>query len=188
MSMGEGRPNSILVAYASRHGATEGIARRIGNLLTRKLTPEGWRVEVAKTDNVEDFIGYEAVILGSAIYLGRWLRSATQLFRHMDVEPPLGLWLFSSGPVDDSAGDAFFAPVVAGRAVRDSVVFAGRIDRASLGGLERAVTAMVRVEDGDSATGRPLTPGRPTSPKRFSPKQHRLEGRAFRQPCSGPLL
>lgn len=141
--------SSLLLAFASRHGATEEIARRISTRLRQQLPPADWRIDVIEANKVEDLVGYDAVVLGSAIYLGRWLRPAMLLLKRAAAEPPLGLWLFSSGPVDDEAENASRAPVATGIPVRDSVVFGGRIDRSALSALERAVTRLIGVTDGD---------------------------------------
>jgi menaquinone-dependent protoporphyrinogen oxidase len=63
---------TVLVAAASKHGATDEIAERIGaNLADRGLT-----VEVKKLQDVDDLKRDEAVVLGSAIFYGRWMKEA----------------------------------------------------------------------------------------------------------------
>ncbi|HEX5881029.1 MAG TPA: flavodoxin domain-containing protein [Actinomycetota bacterium] len=63
---------TILVAAASKHGATEEIAERIGAVLAE----HGVEVDVKKLRDVSGLAGYEAIVLGSGIYLGKWLKEA----------------------------------------------------------------------------------------------------------------
>ena len=61
---------TILVTYASKHGATAEIARRIGETLTQA----GCQVALAEAKTVKDITPYQAVVLGSAVYYGLWYR------------------------------------------------------------------------------------------------------------------
>jgi len=146
-------PHTVLVAAASRHGSTAEIAARIGNELRESLPSPSWRVHIADADSIDTIEGYDAVVLGSAIYLGRWLKSARQLLEKAQEAPAFGTWLFSSGPV---AADALGSELVdtnddvADRLrVKESIVFPGRLVTGSLGRVERAVTAAMHITDGD---------------------------------------
>ena len=90
----------ILVAYASRHGATQGIAERIA----WTLETDGFDVALRSVGHVESLDGYDAFVIGSAAYMGRWLKEATAFVRH-HREALVGrpVWLFSSGPVGEEA-------------------------------------------------------------------------------------
>ena len=88
----------VLVAFASRHGATREIADAIG----ASIEAHGHRVAVRSVDAVLRVDAYDAVVLGSAIYEGAWLPSASS-FVTANV-PALGarpLWIFSSGALGD---------------------------------------------------------------------------------------
>lgn len=97
---------SVLIAYASRHGATRGIAERIGSTLERagltvSVTP------VADVADIDDVGGHDAVVVGSAAYLGSWLSEATSFVRRNRVVlASRPVWLFSSGPVGSEKVDA----------------------------------------------------------------------------------
>ena len=94
---------TTLVAYASRHGATRGIAERIGDVLAR----EGIEVRVEPVEAVGAVDGYDAFVIGSAAYLGEWLGDATTFVRlHEDTLATRPVWLFSSGPVGPDKADA----------------------------------------------------------------------------------
>jgi menaquinone-dependent protoporphyrinogen oxidase len=86
----------VLVAYASRHGATRGIAERIGQTLERN----GLDVTVSSVTEVGDPRRFDAFIIGSAAYAFHWLSDATTFVRrHRALLAGHPAWLFSSGPV-----------------------------------------------------------------------------------------
>lgn len=92
----------ILVAHASKHGATEGIAERIGST----LTAAGHDVDVRPMRDADDVSDYDAFVVGSATYLGRWMKDATAFVRrNADTLASRPVWLFSSGPVGEKKTD-----------------------------------------------------------------------------------
>jgi menaquinone-dependent protoporphyrinogen oxidase len=94
---------SILVAYATRHGATQGIAERIAARLQRT----GLEVTLTHVDQVGAVEEYEAFVVGGAAYRGHWMSEATTFVRqHLDVLARHPVWLFSSGPVGTETVDA----------------------------------------------------------------------------------
>lgn len=145
----------VLVTYASRHGATADIAEAISAVLRDE--PEGdqaRRVDVLPIDEVEDVGGYDAVVAGSAIYLGRWMREA-RAFLHDNraVLRSRPVWLFSSGPIGESAGPEQdsedteeLIDLVRARGYRS---FSGRLRQADLDHAERVKVRQVHAEEGD---------------------------------------
>lgn len=90
----------VLVAYASKMGSTAGIAEAAAN----RLHEAGIHAEVRTVDDVLDVSAYDAVLLGSAVYLSRWRPEAIAFLRRLDAElAERPLWLFQSGPLDGSA-------------------------------------------------------------------------------------
>ncbi|HSK90804.1 MAG TPA: flavodoxin domain-containing protein [Euzebyales bacterium] len=87
---------NVLVAYASRHGSTAGIAERIAaGLREAGLSAEAR--DVKRVDNIE---AYGAFVVGSAAYMFHWLKDATRFVkRHRAVLEKQPVWLFSSGPL-----------------------------------------------------------------------------------------
>ena len=88
----------LLVASASKHGSTHEIALAIADT----LRASGHEVDVRLiTDEFEpDLASYDAVILGSAVYFGRWMAEARQFVeRHREALSARPTWLFSSGPL-----------------------------------------------------------------------------------------
>jgi hypothetical protein len=83
-----------LIAYASKHSSTEEIAERIGAAMRQA----GCTAEVRSASEVDDLSGYDAVVLGSAVYAKRWRPDARRFARrHGRALRELPAWLFSSG-------------------------------------------------------------------------------------------
>lgn len=93
----------VLVAYASRHGATRGIAERIAD----RLAQRGLAVDLRAATEVRHFGEHDAFVIGAAAYNGHWLKEATDLVRR-DRSRLAGrpVWLFSSGPIGTESVDA----------------------------------------------------------------------------------
>jgi menaquinone-dependent protoporphyrinogen oxidase len=86
----------VLVAYATRHGATAGIADRIAEVLTEAGRP----AEALPVEAVKSVTEYDAVVLGGAAYMFHWLKPAVKFARkHRAALVDRPVWLFSSGPL-----------------------------------------------------------------------------------------
>ncbi|HJT64570.1 MAG TPA: flavodoxin domain-containing protein [Candidatus Limnocylindria bacterium] len=140
----------VLVSAASRHEATSEIARAIGAY----LKGSGHDVDVMSPGDIASLDAYDAVVLGSAVYSGRWLHPATRFLKiHATALATRPVWLFSSGPIGDPPLPAGQQERLSGigREIhpRDHRVFRGRLDRTRLGILERSVTSVLNIGDGD---------------------------------------
>jgi menaquinone-dependent protoporphyrinogen oxidase len=83
---------------ASRHGATREIADAVAGV----LRAAGLDVRVEDAGTSPGPTGDEALVLGSAVYYGRWLPSARAFAeKHAAALSDRPVWLFSSGPVGD---------------------------------------------------------------------------------------
>lgn len=154
-AMIDGAVGEVLVAYASKHGATAEIAERIGAV----LLDAGLPVQVAPVAEVTDLTPYSAVVLGSAVYMGRWRREASGFVtRHADELARRDTWIFSSGPTDEgdpeelTNGWTFPKPLQATIeriAPRDVKLFHGKLDPDELGLFERWIVRTVKAPMGD---------------------------------------
>jgi menaquinone-dependent protoporphyrinogen oxidase len=92
----------ILVAYGSKHGSTAEIAAAIAEA----LRDCGLETDCMQAGEVENVDRYDAIVLGSAVYMRRWRREARRfLHKHARALAERPLWVFSSGPVGDPAKD-----------------------------------------------------------------------------------
>lgn len=141
----------VLVAAASKHGSTWGIADAIAEELARA----GIDVALHDVSDVHDLGGFDAVVLGSAVYMGNWLPEARHFAeRNRETLVSMPLWLFSSGPLgaDDPQppGDPERAlALVQSLQPRGHRVFVGKLDKHKLGPLERLAAKAVHAPEGD---------------------------------------
>ena len=98
---------TILVAYASAHWSTKGIAEEIAD----RLTKAGFKTALHSVGDLTDLRLYEAVVLGSAIHNQAWLPEAAEfLTSHASELARLPVWLFSVSSVGSKS--SFFGPQV----------------------------------------------------------------------------
>jgi len=140
----------MLIAVSSKHGST----REIAGSMADTIRGAGIEVDVVDAQDVESVAPYDAVIVGSALHMGRWMGPARNLVNTsaeaLRVRP---VWLFSSGPLGrdivdpaDAAEGEKLLGLVGGRGHR---VFAGKADKATLGFFERRILSMVKNPYGD---------------------------------------
>jgi menaquinone-dependent protoporphyrinogen oxidase len=147
--------NQVLVAYATKYGATAEIAEKIGQVLRQA----GLRTDVLPADRVSDLTPYKAVVLGSAVYIGRWRKEAVKFLQANEtVLAEKLVWLFSSGPtgegdpVELTQGWRFpgkLQPIADRIAPRDIAVFQGAVDVGELNFIEKWMLKNVKAPVGD---------------------------------------
>lgn len=142
---------TILIAYASKHGSTQEIAKRIAEKL-RQMEKE---VEIRPVDAVENPESYEALVIGSAIYYGSWLKEAIEwVRRNQAVLAAHPVWLFSSGPLGTEIEDAEQQPKEIAEfretlGTHDQRIFFGALDHSHLSFAERMMVKAVQAPEGD---------------------------------------
>jgi menaquinone-dependent protoporphyrinogen oxidase len=104
----------VLVAYATKHGSTGEVAEAVADA----LRTDGHDVELSAAAEVRTVDGYDAVVLGGAIYTGRLHRDAARfLKRHRHALEAKPLAVFALGPKSLDAAD-----VASSRAQLDSAL------------------------------------------------------------------
>jgi menaquinone-dependent protoporphyrinogen oxidase len=111
-------------------GGTAGIAERVAETLRDR----GLEVTVLRARQVRTLDGYDAALVGSAIYAGQWRGEAVRLLRRMArAEAHVPLWLFHSGPLEvEDVPETQALPDEVGRLAetlhaREAVTFGGRL-------------------------------------------------------------
>jgi menaquinone-dependent protoporphyrinogen oxidase len=145
----------VLVAYATKYGATAGIAEKIGQVLRET----GLRADVLPVDRVDDLTPYQAVVLGSAVYLGRWRKGAVKFLQSNEKAlTERKVWLFSSGPTGEGDREAFMKgrhfpealqPIADRIHPCDITVFHGLVDLEKLNPLEKRMIKTTETPLGD---------------------------------------
>ena len=147
--------SQVLVAYATKYGATAEIAEKIGEVLRQAGLPS----DVVPADRVGNLGAYQAVVLGSAVYMGQWRKEATKFLQANETvlaEKPV--WLFSSGPTGE--GDPAellqgwqlpgkLQPIADRIGPRDITAFHGALDANKLNFFERWILKNVKSPIGD---------------------------------------
>lgn len=139
----------VLIAYGSKRGGTQGLAEMVAD----SLRAEGHTVEVRRASEASQLEGYDAVIVGGALYALRWHKDARRFVRHhADELRKLPVFFFSSGPLDDSATEREITPVKGVQALMDRVgarghvTFGGRLSAHARG---FPASAMAKKQSGD---------------------------------------
>jgi menaquinone-dependent protoporphyrinogen oxidase len=146
----------LLVVVASKHGSTDEIAEAVAREAAACAAgrASGLSAVCTPARNQPDPSSFDAVVLGSAVYAGRWLEPARQYAAHFaDQLRARPVWVFSSGPI----GDPPFPPdepydaatITALTGAREHRVFPGRLDKARLTFGERAMATAMRAPVGD---------------------------------------
>ena len=98
----------VQIVYGTRRGGTAGLAHMIATAFER----EGWHVTIADVANSPGITDCDVLVVGGPLYLNRWPSDLREWVRHhMATLRVVPTWLFSSGPLDDSARVGDTAPV-----------------------------------------------------------------------------
>jgi menaquinone-dependent protoporphyrinogen oxidase len=139
-----------LVVYVSKYGSTKGIAE----FISEKLRQRGMLVEVQPVVAIHDIAGYDVFVIGSAVYMGHWLKEATEFVkRSSGVLAKRPVWLFSSGllvikNIDSqsrSLNDAVPKEIAEFNGLihpRDHRVFFGKLDSSKLNMVHRMMKSL----------------------------------------------
>ena len=133
---------SVLVGYGTKMGGTTAIAEKIGEV----LVTAGHDVTVTEASDADLGEGYDAVVIGSALYAGMWRGPAKRLVRAVEKRmPTTPLWLFHSGPLGEAEADerqkfpGWLKHLEGVLDVRDKVTFGGLLQKDSPGMIARSL-------------------------------------------------
>ena len=142
-----------LVTYASKAGSTEEVAEAIGaQLRTRNIA-----ADVRPIEEVSDLGGYDRVIVGSAIRMGRWLPQAVDFVkRHAAELTEKQAAIFTVHMLNADDGEesrrqraAYVEAVHAHFTPHQEAFFTGKMDIKRLNLVDRFIARMVKAEDAD---------------------------------------
>jgi menaquinone-dependent protoporphyrinogen oxidase len=146
---------NILVAYASQYGSTAEIAEKIGEVLRK----ENLEVSILAVNEIRDVSSYGAVILGSGVYAGHWLKDAVNFLESNEkVLATKPVWIFSSGPTGEGEPIEIMhgwrfpeaqQSLISHIKPRDIRLFHGKIDPDKLHLGDKLIVKAVRAKMGD---------------------------------------
>lgn len=145
----------ILVAFASKYGSTTQIAENIA----LRLKKSGCIPVVKDIKEISSLAGYSAVVVGSAVYAGSWLKEAANFLEKFQNDLVLlPTWFFSAGPtgkgdpVEQMRGWRFpdvLKPLAEKIGPRDIAFFHGVLDMSKLRLGEKLIVHALKAPVGD---------------------------------------
>ena len=140
----------VLVCAASKYGATSQIAQAVADVLAER----GCEVRVLPPEKVGVVEEFDAVVLGSAVCMGQWIKPARELAeRSAGALGARPVWLFSSGPVGEPAKPADnpvdVTKILQASKARDHRIFTGKLIKKHLSFPDRAMASALRAQEGD---------------------------------------
>ncbi len=142
---------SVAIVIASRHGST----REIGEEIAGSLRHHGIGSTLYDASDEVNLSGRTGVIVGSAVYLGKWMKEARAFIHdHHQQLQELPVWLFSSGPIGDRAATRSLDQPMINELTKQSgaighTVFLGKLDPSQLSRSERLMSRIVQAPEGD---------------------------------------
>ncbi|AYD89624.1 flavodoxin [Actinomyces sp. 2119] len=140
----------LLLTSSSRHGSTDEVAA----VIAERLQGAGIDVDTCKPEEVESVDGYDAFVLGSAVYMTQWTPEAVEFTRRFsDVLSASPVWAFSVGlsglPQGKVSDPKRIGPVLLAIEPEDHMVFPGRFDPGRLSLRERSIARLGGASEGD---------------------------------------
>jgi menaquinone-dependent protoporphyrinogen oxidase len=144
---------SVLVCYTTRYGSTGEIA----SVIAGELEIEGFEVTLSPISRVGNPGPYDAVVIGSPLYMGKWLaegRDFVSRFRKELQDLPVAVFTVGYSfrqrvkeyivPSDDALAPVrvFISPVAAG-------YFPGRVDTDRMSLTDREIVTLAGITPGD---------------------------------------
>lgn len=140
----------VLVTAASKHGSTTEIADAIAS----RLRIDGVEVDRFDPESVQSVSDYDAVVVGSAVYMRQWMEPARAFVKRFHAQlRKIPTWGFSVGmsgvPKRANQDSKKIGPVFPDSVFRHTAAFAGRYDPSRLSLRERSVARIAGALEGD---------------------------------------
>lgn len=140
----------ILVTAASKHGSTQEIA----DAIAMRLRSDGFEVDQFPPESVQSLNGYDAIVVGSSVYMRQWVESARNFVEQYHEQlKKIPVWAFSVGmsgvPKRAPQDPRRIGPVATVNLFRNQKTFAGRYDPSRLSLRERSVARLAGAIEGD---------------------------------------
>ena len=146
----------VLVTYASKYGSTGGVADAIG----KELCAKGVNADVVLIKNAGNISSYQGVVIGSAIYMGKWMSEAIDFVnKNQDIlrQMPVAYFLVCmtlSQPTEEKRAQvlSYMDPILKAVPKIKPVgigTFAGALDYNNLSWLNKKILKSKGTPEGD---------------------------------------
>ena len=137
----------VLIAHGSKRHGRHGIADQLQDA----LESAGIVTDVRPASEDVDLDPYDGIIVGGTIHSGHWNRLSRRFVsRHANELRTKPVWLYSCGPLDETARTQNLPPVPQ---VRDAAIISGARDHITFGGHPDAMGLHSRAGQTDPAEG-----------------------------------
>lgn len=140
----------VLVTAASKHGSTAEIA----DAIAARLRLDGIEVDQFDPGSVQSLADYDAVVVGSAVYMRQWVEQARAFVsRFHNQLRSMPAWGFSVGmngvPKRAPQDPKKIGPVNTDSVFDNTITFPGRYDPSRLSLRERSIARLAGAVEGD---------------------------------------
>jgi menaquinone-dependent protoporphyrinogen oxidase len=143
----------ILVAYTTEKGSTAGIAGAIG----KELQSAGYSADVTVMKTVSSLAGYNAVVIGGPVYMGKMTRDFGRFlgrYREELAKLPVAAFVVGMAPASKDPVEINKVIIVLHVSLASlkpvaETAFAGVVDPEKLGLIQRKMVKMAKAPVGD---------------------------------------
>ena len=140
----------VLITVSSKHGATAEIA----DAIAQRMASAGFTVDQVAPDAVESLDPYDAVIVGSAVYMTQWMAPSAQFMQRFSEQlRQMPVWAFSVGlsgvPKNTPQDPSRIGPVLTKVNVVHHQMFPGRYRPTKVSLRERTIARLAGAVEGD---------------------------------------
>jgi menaquinone-dependent protoporphyrinogen oxidase len=143
----------ILVAYTSPNGSTAEIAQAVAE----ELKAAGCTADIAELNRVTTLSGYDGIVVGAPLYMGNLVKDVAKFvgrFREPLASLPVASFAVGLTPISERVGNVDHAMECLHNALSPvkpvgTILFAGKLDPAKLGFIQRKMMEIGNVPSGD---------------------------------------